>query len=99
MEMPLTEKMSSDEQFGLLRTILVITILSGVNFIGCMGTGILTIALPRIAPDVGLNSSLMVWPAFVYALSAGCTLLLFGLIADWWATSTFGCLEACHIPS
>lgn len=42
----------------------------------------MTTALPAIATDVGLNNNLLLWPASVYALSAGCTLLIFGSVAD-----------------
>lgn len=47
-----------------------------------MGSGILTVALPTIARDIGLRDNLLLWPASVYALSAGCTLLIFGSVAD-----------------
>ncbi|KAE8150551.1 major facilitator superfamily domain-containing protein [Aspergillus avenaceus] len=47
-----------------------------------MGSGILTVALPRMAVDLSLNKDILLWPAAVYALSAGCTLLIFGSVAD-----------------
>ena len=47
-----------------------------------MGSGLLTVALPRIANDIGLQESLLLWPASVYALAAGCLLLIFGAVAD-----------------
>ncbi|KAK9244576.1 major facilitator superfamily domain-containing protein [Lipomyces tetrasporus] len=46
------------------------------------GTGILTTALPRISTDINLDRDLIFWPASVYALSAGCTLLALGSVAD-----------------
>jgi MFS family permease len=64
------------------RTTLVIVILTGVTFLNSMGSGILTVALPRISTDLALNESLLFWPSSVYALAAGCTLLLFGSLAD-----------------
>lgn len=42
----------------------------------------MTTALPAIAADVGLSDNLLLWPASIYALAAGCTLLIFGSIAD-----------------
>ncbi|EEP82333.1 conserved hypothetical protein [Uncinocarpus reesii 1704] len=47
-----------------------------------MGSGILIAALPRIAQDVGISEGLILWPAAVYALAAGCLLLIFGAVAD-----------------
>jgi MFS family permease len=64
------------------RTTLVIVTLSGVNFLNTLGSGILTVGLPRMAVDLALNPSILFWPASVYALAAGCTLLLFGSLAD-----------------
>ena len=75
--------------------ITVIITLAGVNFLNTMGSGILIAALPRIAKDVGLSQSLILWPAAVYALAAGCLLLIFGAVADiigaklMWVTGSF----------
>lgn len=60
----------------------IITTIAGVTFISVSGTGILTTALPRIATDIHLDNDLIFWPASVYSLSAGCTLLAFGAVAD-----------------
>ncbi|KAK7965266.1 hypothetical protein PG996_000379 [Apiospora saccharicola] len=60
----------------------VITTLAGINFLNTMGSGILIAALPRIAKDVDLPTGLMLWPAAVYALAAGCLLHVFGSFAD-----------------
>lgn len=60
----------------------IIFILTGVTFISVSGTGILTTALPRIAVDIHLDADLIFWPASVYSLAAGCTLLAFGALAD-----------------
>ncbi|KGO71186.1 Major facilitator superfamily domain, general substrate transporter [Penicillium expansum] len=65
-----------------LQSFLIITIITGVTFISVSGTGILTTALPRISTDINLDRDLIFWPASVYALSAGCTLLAFGSVAD-----------------
>lgn len=75
--------------------ITVIVTLAGVSFLNTMGSGILIAALPRIAEDVGLSQSLILWPAAVYALAAGCLLLIFGSLADvvgaklMWVTGSF----------
>ncbi|KUI61224.1 hypothetical protein VP1G_08388 [Cytospora mali] len=77
------------------RGIAVIVTLSGINFLNTMGSGILIAALPRIASDVGLDESLILWPAAVYALAAGCLLHVFGSMADilgakpTWITGSF----------
>lgn len=65
-----------------LESFWIITIITGVTFISVSGTGILTTALPRISSDINLKRDLIFWPASVYALSAGCTLLAFGSVAD-----------------
>ncbi|KAK2754486.1 hypothetical protein FQN54_006887 [Arachnomyces sp. PD_36] len=62
--------------------VTVIVILAGISFLNTMGSGILIAALPRIAKDVGLSEDLILWPAAVYALAAGCLLLIFGAVAD-----------------
>ncbi|KAG6362489.1 hypothetical protein INS49_010720 [Diaporthe citri] len=64
------------------RGVAMIVTLSGISFLNTMGSGILIAALPRIAHDVGLDKNLILWPAAVYALAAGCLLHVFGSIAD-----------------
>lgn len=65
-----------------VRGVVVIATLAGVSFLNTMGSGILIAATPQIARDVGLSQSLILWPAAVYALAAGCLLLIFGAVAD-----------------
>lgn len=78
-----------------VRGVVVITTLAGVNFLNTMGSGILIVALPQMARDLGIERGLILWPAAVYALSAGCLLLIFGAIADvvgakrMWITGSF----------
>lgn len=62
--------------------VTVIVTLAGISFLNTMGSGILIAALPRIAKDTGLSDGLILWPAAVYALAAGCLLLIFGAAAD-----------------
>ncbi|KAK5998883.1 MFS-type transporter 1 [Cladobotryum mycophilum] len=68
--------------FSKARAIVVIVTLSGITLLNAIGSGILVTSLPRIAKEVGLPQSLLLWPAAVYSLAAGCTLLIFGSIAD-----------------
>jgi MFS family permease len=65
-----------------LHSVIVIATLAGISFLNTMGSGILIAALPRIALDLGLHQGLILWPAAVYALAAGCLLLIFGAAAD-----------------
>lgn len=74
---------------------MVIVILAGISFLNTMGSGILIAALSRIAKGVHLSEDLILWPAAVYALAAGCLLLMFGAVADvigpklMWVTGSF----------
>ncbi|KAJ8100153.1 major facilitator superfamily domain, general substrate transporter [Lipomyces tetrasporus] len=79
-----SECASVDNKDGktMLESFWIITIITGVTFISVSGTGILTTALPRISTDINLDRDLIFWPASVYALSAGCTLLALGSVAD-----------------
>ncbi|KAL4940326.1 hypothetical protein BDV06DRAFT_213581 [Aspergillus oleicola] len=70
------------DQKTTLESFGIITVITGVTFISVSGTGILTTALPHISTDINLGRDLIFWPASVYALSAGCTLLAFGSVAD-----------------
>ncbi|KAM0566311.1 hypothetical protein ACHAP9_007489 [Verticillium nonalfalfae] len=69
-------------QVSKAKGVTVIVTLAGMSFLNTMGSGILTAALPRISRDVGLPEALILWPAAVYALAAGCLLLIFGAVAD-----------------
>ncbi|PQK12735.1 hypothetical protein BB8028_0003g13500 [Beauveria bassiana] len=69
-------------QVSKTRGVLVIVTLAGISFLNTMGSGILIAALPRIAREVMLPPALVLWPAAVFALSAGCLLLIFGAAAD-----------------
>ncbi|KAK9343610.1 hypothetical protein V1522DRAFT_412725 [Lipomyces starkeyi] len=79
-----SECASVDNKDGKVRleSFWIITIITGIPFISVSGTGILTTALPRISTDINLDRDLIFWPASVYALSAGCTLLALGSVAD-----------------
>lgn len=66
------------------RLILATTIISVTcaTFVGSINVGMLTIAIPSVAEDVGLDSSLLLWPQSISSLVCACTLLLFGSLAD-----------------
>lgn len=94
----LSEKSFEKDGKSALESFWIITTITGVTFISVSGTGILTTALPRISTDLDLDRDLIFWPASVYALSAGCTLLAFGSVADivgskrmWLIGSGFSC--------
>lgn len=61
---------------------LIISTVASVSLIATMTGGILIVALPTMAKDIGLQDSLLLWPASVSGLSCGCTLLLSGSITD-----------------
>lgn len=69
-------------QISKTRGVTVIVTLAGISFLNTMGSGILIAALPRIGREVNLAPALLLWPAAVFALSAGCLLLIFGAAAD-----------------
>ncbi|KAF3345622.1 hypothetical protein VD0002_g2349 [Verticillium dahliae] len=61
----------------------VISILTGVTFVGNMSTGLVTISLPTIARDLGLAPHLLLWPASVFPLASACCLVVAGAVADF----------------
>jgi MFS family permease len=83
------------KEISKLKSVSVIATLAGISFLNTMGSGILISALPRIADDIGLSEGFLLWPASVYALAAGCLLLIFGAVADVvgakivWVTGSF----------
>lgn len=64
------------------RAAVVIATLAGTMFVSSFSSGLLTVALPRMAKDVDLAPNLLLWPASVYPLTAGCLLIAAGSIAD-----------------
>jgi MFS family permease len=61
---------------------LIVATVAGISFLNTLGSGLLTVSLPRIASDLDLGPNLLLWPASVYALTMGCSLLLVGTVAD-----------------
>jgi len=76
------------------RSIIVIAQLSSVNLITSFTNGLLTVALPAIAADLALKSSLQVWPISVYNLTSGTCLLVAGAVADVLGPRSI-CLAGC----
>lgn len=64
------------------RATLIVTSISGISLIGSMLGGIIIVALPTMARDLGISDSLLLWPASVSPLACGCTLLISGSISD-----------------
>ncbi|RYP53570.1 hypothetical protein DL769_010493 [Monosporascus sp. CRB-8-3] len=67
---------------SLWRASLIIGTLSGITLTSSMTTGLLTVALPTMATDLGLSDALLLWPASIYGLTSGCSLMIAGTIAD-----------------
>ncbi|KAF3390534.1 Aminotriazole resistance protein [Penicillium rolfsii] len=44
--------------------------------------GAIVVCLPKIASDIHLSRSLLLWPASMFSLASGCTLLLCGALVD-----------------
>jgi MFS family permease len=64
------------------RAAVIIGTVACISLINSMLAGVLVVALPTMARDIGLSQDLLLWPAGVNALACGCTLLLSGSIAD-----------------
>ncbi|KAI3320868.1 MFS general substrate transporter [Xylariaceae sp. AK1471] len=63
----------------------VVSIIGSVCLMSLLSTtlsGILAVALPKIAEDIDLKDGLLLWPASVYSLASGSTLLFFGSLSD-----------------
>ncbi|KAI4240100.1 MAG: hypothetical protein L6R40_005339 [Gallowayella cf. fulva] len=81
----LAEENVAEHEFPDLSTsrcVIIISILTAIAAMTSMSTGILTVGLPVIADDIGLSGSLLLWPASIFALTSGCSLLLAGAVAD-----------------
>lgn len=63
-------------------TAIVITLVTMITGLGSLITGVVTTATPTIAKDVHLDQSLLLWPASIYSLVSGCTLLICGSLSD-----------------
>ncbi|RDW73730.1 hypothetical protein BP5796_07172 [Coleophoma crateriformis] len=61
---------------------IIIGTVASVSMISSLLGGLLIVALPTMATDIGLSESLLLWPSSVNALACGCALLLSGSVAD-----------------
>ncbi|KAH7009486.1 major facilitator superfamily domain-containing protein [Ilyonectria destructans] len=64
------------------RTAAVIVCITSITGIGNLLAGLLTVCIPVIAKDLGIAPALQLWPASIFALTCGCTLLPCGAAAD-----------------
>ena len=86
---------TASHDMSKMKSLTIIVTLAGMSFLNTMGSGVLIGALPRIADDIGLEEGFLLWPASIYALAAGCLLLIFGAVADvvgaklLWVTGSF----------
>ncbi|KAI4184278.1 MAG: hypothetical protein L6R41_004849 [Letrouitia leprolyta] len=53
-------------EFSRIRTAVIIATLTGITTVSSFSSGLLTVALPRMAKDVNLAPNLLLWPASVY---------------------------------
>ena len=68
--------------FSKARTITVVIHLLGLSLLSSFSNGIIVVGLPAITSTLQLGAGLLLWPAPVFYLTAGSTLLLTGSIAD-----------------
>uniref|UniRef100_L2FV02 Integral membrane protein n=1 Tax=Colletotrichum fructicola (strain Nara gc5) TaxID=1213859 RepID=L2FV02_COLFN len=68
--------------------------LAGITLTSSLTTGFLVVALPKMAKDLAIPSGLLLWPASIYGLTGGCSLLIVGTVADGSSRIIFlaGCL-------
>lgn len=60
----------------------VMVSVTAITAISSLLAGVITVAIPKIASDIHLSQDLLLWPASIFALVAGCTLLLSGSATD-----------------
>ncbi|TDZ30613.1 putative MFS-type transporter [Colletotrichum spinosum] len=73
---------SHNEDISKGKTVVVISSVTCITAISSLLAGVVTVCIPAMTRDVNLEGSLLLWPASVYALTCGCTLLLSGAMAD-----------------
>ncbi|KAH6884588.1 integral membrane protein [Thelonectria olida] len=64
------------------RTFVVISSVTFITGIGSLLSGVVTVCLPTMVEDLQIAPGLLLWPASVFALTSGCTLLVCGAMAD-----------------
>ena len=73
---------ASSQGLSHLRASFIVASVAGITFLNTLGQSLLVVAIPRIAQDLKIPSSLIQWPVAVASLTLGCTLLVVGAIAD-----------------
>ncbi len=73
---------ANNDPISKWRATLIVISISGISLIGSMLGGIIIVALPTMARDLGIPDNLLLWPASMSMLASGCTLLLAGSISD-----------------
>ncbi|KAI0505163.1 MFS general substrate transporter [Xylaria bambusicola] len=68
--------------FSKARTVIVVIHLLGLSLFSSFSNGIIVVGLPAITETLKLSEALLLWPASVFYLTAGSTLLLAGSVAD-----------------
>lgn len=76
------DSMVGTSSASLLKIVIVIFQLSGINFAASASTGLIVVGLPRISSDLSLPESLAFWPHSVSSLATASSLLLAGSAAD-----------------
>ena len=73
---------SEQRTLTLSRSSFLITTVAGASILNTFSQSLLIVAIPRIAQDLNIPSSLIQWPTAAGALTLGCLLLVVGAIAD-----------------
>src|ERR1700753_1412995 len=58
------------------------SLIASWRLLGTLLAGVVTTAIPTIARDIDLAQNLLLWPASIFSLTCGCTLLVSGSVAD-----------------
>lgn len=64
------------------KAVSLMVVVSLMTLMSTTLSGILAVALPKVADDIDMAEGLLLWPASVYSLACGCTLLFFGSLSD-----------------
>ncbi|TEA11310.1 Drug resistance protein [Colletotrichum sidae] len=72
----------SDQDLSITAAAVIMATLAGITLTSSLTTGFLVVALPKMARDLAIPSSLLLWPASIYGLTGGCSLLIVGSVAD-----------------
>ncbi|KAF5493916.1 putative MFS-type transporter [Colletotrichum fructicola] len=73
---------SSDQDLSITAAAIIMATLAGITLTSSLTTGFLVVALPKMAKDLAIPSGLLLWPASIYGLTGGCSLLIVGTVAD-----------------